>query len=254
MGIHRPEADDATASLLRMHALAIGYSPKYLSENSDGIRGDWPRIPLPASMEVLAASAELGRKIAALLDAETPVQGTTVGSLTAEIRTIAVISRVGGGALNDGAGDLDVIVGWGHPGKDGVTMPGQGRIETRNYTPSELAALHATAERMGISFDLILDSLGSETYDVYLNPLAYWRNVPAKVWSHTIGGYQVIKKWLSYREKDLLGRGLSPEEAREVRDMARRITALLLLGPSLDANYLAAKESTFNWPRKRVSG
>ena len=31
-----------------MHALAIGYSPAYLSENADGIRRDWPRIPLPA--------------------------------------------------------------------------------------------------------------------------------------------------------------------------------------------------------------
>ncbi len=175
------------------------------------------------------------------------MQGTSAGSLTAEMRTIALISRVGGGALNGAAGDLDVIVGWGDPGKDGVTMPGQGRIETRNYTPSELAALHETAERMGISFDLILDSLGNATYDVYLNPLAYWRNVPAKVWSHTIGGYQVIKKWLSYREKGLLGRGLSPEEAREVRDMARRITGLLLLGTRLDNNYMAAKESTFDW-------
>ncbi len=61
LGIPRPEADEATASLLWLHALAIGYSPRYLSENSDGVRGDWPRIPLPASAEILAASADLGR-------------------------------------------------------------------------------------------------------------------------------------------------------------------------------------------------
>jgi hypothetical protein len=44
---------------------------------------------------------------------------------------------------------------------------------------------------------------------------------PARVWDYTIGGYQVIKKWLSYREHDLLGRPLTTEEAREVMNIAR---------------------------------
>ena len=34
---------------LRMHTLAVSYAPDYLSENADGIRQDWPRIPLPES-------------------------------------------------------------------------------------------------------------------------------------------------------------------------------------------------------------
>ena len=50
----------------------------------------------------------------------------------------------------------------------------------------------------------------------------------------TIGGYQVMKKWLSYREAPLLGRDLRNEEAREVQAMARRIAAILLLEPALD--------------------
>ena len=29
--------------------------------------------------------------------------------------------------------------------------------------------------------------------------------MPANVWEYYIGGYQVIKKWLSYREQELLG-------------------------------------------------
>jgi hypothetical protein len=47
------------------------------------------------------------------------------------------------------------------------------------------------------------------TYNVYLNDVAYWSNVPAHVWEYTIGGYQVIRKWLSYRESDLLDRSLT---------------------------------------------
>jgi hypothetical protein len=57
----------------------------------------------------------------------------------------------------------------------------------------------------------------------------------------------VMKKWLSYREKTLLGRDLKVEEVREVTRMARRIAAILLLQPELDANYLAVKENAWEW-------
>ncbi len=65
-----------------------------------------------------------------------------------------------------------------------------------------------------------------------------------------MGGYQVMKKWLSYREKSLLGRGLTLDEVTEVTHMARRIAALLLLGPALDANYRAVKAAAYPWPRQ----
>jgi hypothetical protein len=57
----------------------------------------------------------------------------------------------------------------------------------------------------------------------------------------------VIKKWLSYREYDLLDRDLTADEAREVSHMARRITALLLLQLALDKNYEAVKKTAINW-------
>jgi hypothetical protein len=43
-------------------ALAAGYAPASLSENADGIRQDWPRVPLPDSREALEHSARLGRE------------------------------------------------------------------------------------------------------------------------------------------------------------------------------------------------
>jgi hypothetical protein len=57
-----------------------------------------------------------------------------------------------------------------------------------------------------------------------------------------------MKKWLSYREHELSGRPLTPDEAREVTHMARRLAALLLLAPALDANYAAAKASATPLP------
>jgi hypothetical protein len=56
-----------------------------------------------------------------------------------------------------------------------------------------------------------------------------------------------MKKWLSYREATLLGRPLSTDEAREFRDMARRITAIILLQPALDENYQQCKHDVYSW-------
>ncbi|MFH1059349.1 MAG: hypothetical protein V1797_11825 [Pseudomonadota bacterium] len=57
----------------------------------------------------------------------------------------------------------------------------------------------------------------------------------------------MLKKWLSYREQKLLGRDLRPDEARYFGEVARRIAAILLLGPELDANYQAVKAHAYPW-------
>lgn len=76
---------------------------------------------------------------------------------------------------------------------------------------------------------------------MYLNDTTYWRGVPTDVWEYTLGGYQVLKKWLSYRETAVLGRPLKAEEAREFMHIARRIAALLALNPVLDEGYVAVR-------------
>jgi hypothetical protein len=60
------------------------------------------------------------------------------------------------------------------------------------------------------------------------------------VWSYTLGGYQVLKKWLSYREAALLGRALTGDEAQMFTHHVRRIAAILALHPELDAHYEAS--------------
>jgi hypothetical protein len=141
------------------------------------------------------------------------------------------------------AADFELTAGWGHAGKGGVTMPGKGKSVERDYTEIEFNVLQKTAEHLGLSVEDTKKMLGATTFDVYLNNFAYWRNVPRNVWEYTIGGYQVIKKWLSYRESELLGRALNLTEANEVRDMERRISAILLSSGELDKNYLMAKAS-----------
>ena len=71
------------------------------------------------------------------------------------------------------------------------------------------------------------------------------RDLPVAVWSYTLGGYQVLKKWLSYREAILLGRPLTAGEALEFTKHVRRIAALLALHPPLDAHYDETTRATF---------
>jgi hypothetical protein len=217
-----PDTDQTTAELIWYQALAIGYSPAYLSKNADGIRQDWPRVPLPKAKDALIASAALGRQVAALLDTEAPVSGVTEGKIRDDLKTIGVFQRVDGKPAKLESGDLDLTAGWGHGGKGGVTMPGKGKLVRRD----------------------------DGAYDIFLNAVSYWRNVPQTVWDYTIGGYQVIKKWLSYREKPLLGRGLTSDEVRYVTEMARRLAALIALQPILDDNFRKVIKATYSWPKK----
>jgi hypothetical protein len=101
--------------------------------------------------------------------------------------------------------------------------------------------------RSGIEAARALELLGP-SIDVYLNDTTCWRCVPKAVWDYVIGGYQVLKKWLSYRELDILGRPLTKEEAREFTSDVRRIAAIVLMTDRLNTNYISARDSAFVWP------
>ena len=198
------------------------HDPAYREANAGALRMEWPRIPLPGwpdgdapgAADELRTSAEKGRELAALLDPETPVAGVTAGALSPERAAIAVPSTADGRNMS---GDYFALtVGWGHFGTSDAVMPGQGRAAERSYTAAEREVLGP-----------ITATLGDATFDVYLNDNARWSNVPAAVWNYKLGGYQVLKKWLSYRERKVLGRPLLPEEVQHFTDTARRIAAIM---------------------------
>jgi hypothetical protein len=189
------------------HSLAVLHSLSYRVEHAGALRQDWPRVPLPPSREALEVSAALGREVAALLDVETPVPGVTYGDPRVDLQSIAVLT-----VTDHGAADFTVNVNWGYFGAGSAVMPGRGR---------------------SVEHDGLLD--------IYLNETTFWHDVPVEVWDYTLGGYQVLKKWLSYRETNVLGRPLKAEEAREFMHIARRIAALLALNESLDKNYALSR-------------
>ena len=208
------------------HVLAVLHDSTYNQVNADALRAEGPRIPLlgwpdgeaEGAAEALAQSAGRGRDLARLLDPGTSAPGGTQGALRPEITAIAVPATIDG--RNMTGADFALMAGWGHYGsKDGdAVMPGQGRVVERSYTPDERATLGDS-----------LPVLGENTFDVHLNGSGFWRNVPATVWTYQLGGYQVLKKWLSYRERAILKRPLSDKEVQYFTDTARRIAAILQL-------------------------
>ncbi len=171
------------------HVLATLHDPAYREANAGGLRMGWPRIPLPSDAAEFAASAERGRLLARLLDTESNVDDLLDPS-------IAVPTKIDGTQMQPA--DFTVTAGWGHFGANQAVMPGQGKVERRG-----------------------------DVVDVYLNDRAYWKDVPVKVWEYRLGGYQVLKKWLSYRESKVLGRSLEVEEVKWFSEVAQRIAAIL---------------------------
>ena len=230
----RPNLSSAAQSYLKRlgasvedlfhHILAVLHDPTYNQVNADALRAEGPRILLPGwpdgdtdgAAETLAASATRGRELARLLDPEAPVPGVTQGTLRPEIAALAVPATTDD--RNMTGDDFALTAGWGHYGTGDAVMPGQGRIVEREYTPDERAALGDA-----------IPALGEKTLDVYLNDRAFWHNVPAAIWDYKLGGYQVLKKWLSYRERDVLGRALMPEEVLYFAEMTRRVGTILLV-------------------------
>ena len=218
------------------HCVATIHAPGYRSGNAGALRMDWPRVPIPGDTEVLKASSKLGREVAALLDADRDVPGVSSGALRAGLSAIA---------LPKGK-DFKLTMGWGSVqiNKNGsrIVMPGTGSTTERAWTDAERDALSQLAARHDLDLDTLLGLIGSQAADVHINADAKWEGVPAKVWAYTLGGYQVLKKWLSYREAAVLGRALTGEEALHFARTARRITEILCMGPALDAAHAKTRD------------
>ena len=224
------------AELIWMHVLAICYSPEWLQDHHLGVRFDWPRVPLPDTGDALQASADRGRKVAALLDFDVPVSGVTQGSIEPALSEIATL-------WSDAATlDLNVREMWGSRDRIGRVTPTTGRATERGYLPGE----GASASQAG--------SLGPTTFDVYLNDDTYWKNIPAAVWQCHIGGYRVLKKWLSYRSRNVTNAPMSVEEAAHFTSTARRLAKLYLMSDELNENYRSCRDAAYEYPLSSDEG
>ncbi|HEX8341104.1 MAG TPA: type ISP restriction/modification enzyme [Tepidisphaeraceae bacterium] len=223
------------------HCVATIHAPEYRKDNDDALRSGWPRIPLPDDTDTFKASAALGEQLSRLLDVQRDVPGVSVGALMNGLGVIA---------LPQGQ-DYKVALGWGYVqiNKAGsrIVMPGSGKAVARPWTDEEREGLGALASRHEVNVDVLLGLIGAQAVDVHINHESRWLGVPLKVWNYELGGHQVLKKWLSYRESDVLGRALRGDEILHFAQTARRITEILCMGPALDAAHSSARTNSVAW-------
>ena len=215
---------------LFFHALATMHTPQYRLNNEGALLSDWPRIPLPTAADLLTHSAALGRRLAELLDAESAVQFGTEWTFLGALK----LPRD-----SDLTESLKITADWGRRGQGSTVMPAPGRSLRRAWTDEERGKVMRLANARTITLADALTLLGDTCVDVCLNGDSMWSAVPVNVWNYTLGGYQVLKKWLSYREFDLLGRALRADEAAYFAEVVRRIAAILLMSRELDTSYQA---------------
>ena len=105
-----------------------------------------------------------------------------------------------------------VTAGWGRHGQGDAVMLDQRRTVGRAFSPHECVGMGDTGP-----------GRGGKTFDIFLNGGAFWHNGPAALWTYRLGGYHVLKNWLSSRERTALGRPLRPFEAQHFTDTERRV-------------------------------
>jgi len=191
------------------------YAPQFEADHKDSLAQDWARIPIPKDQAVLADVVELGDKAGRLLDPIANVRNTIREILGSDARGLAIAARLDESKLSESA-----------------------MVMSRSYYG---AARGDWRERIQDALGGWRESWGSSTGDLFINDEVCFKNVPERVWRYELGGYPVLKKWLSYRHSERRSGGpLTLAEADHFRSMVQRLAALLALGPELDAAYEGA--------------
>jgi hypothetical protein len=176
------------------------------------------------------SSAALGQQIATITDLDQEVDGVSRGKIAVDLASVAAMTKTNGGAITED--DLLVTAGWGRVSKNGITG-GRGKIVV--WVDGNVVETEDEEEIKTASGNIVLD--------IYINENVCFKAVPREVWQYSVAGYQVLKKWLSYREQAALHRPLDIDEARQFTQIARRIAAILEMGERLNANYRQVKGS-----------
>ena len=153
--------------------------------------------------------------------------------------------------IDAAGGELAITAGWGHAGKEGVTMPAKGKLAERQYNEAEVKAIDAEAADRAVA-RRTAGAAGRDEPTTYTSTTRHTGETSRQrvgLYHRRLSGHQEMAELPRARN---LGRPLKPEEAREVMNMARRIAAILLLQPKLDENYREAVRTTYDWGRAAV--
>lgn len=122
-----------------------------------------------------------------------------------------------------------------------VTGVTQGQIRTNLR---DLALPDQVAGHVDITVGSAGIRAGNRTgTDVLWDTTHGWHDIPDDVWHYTVGGFQVLPKWLSYRMQHL-----SPQDRETFRILCRRIQAILDLSTRCNTLYANARTNPLTQP------
>jgi hypothetical protein len=232
LGVGDPDGEDAET--LWLHALAIGYAPDYHAENQDAGRYGFTRVPIPRMLTTLRQGRELGQRVASCVDVDVEHVRSAPGA-TAFWQGLGRVGSTSDPQATVRADDL-VLRGWAVVQTKGVFAT-DGPVVVRGLNEQERQARVGLAESLGMGTHEIDALLGAQVMDIVMNEVPSWTGVPTTVWDFKVGGYAVLRKWLSYRDAQVLKRPMTINEARGFSDIVRRLSDLRLMGPALSDHY-----------------
>lgn len=209
-----------TRQLFRV-CLALCHSSQYETDHQDSLAQDWAHVPIPTTKALFDEVAELGDRVAVLLNPLVDAGKVISTTLGKDVKGLSTVERVGGKAIVES----DLVVTYSYYGA------AQG-----SWRPRDPAATEPW-----------YPAWGSKTGDLYLNETVFLRHIPELVWRFELGGYPVLKKWLGYRDANRRGgAALTLAEVDHLRGMVHRLAVLLLLHEQLDVVYERAGAKAFS--------
>ena len=178
---YRPQDPSAPlhAEKIFHYIYAVLHSPAYRQRYAAFLRADFPRIPIPASRPLFDALAALGAELVAWHLLEHP-NAQNIPTPTAPANQPAA---------------------WFGTDYTLVKVAEKSR---------QLAEITEAAEITESAAPASVQASHNQTGKVYINATSGFAQVRQHVWQHSIGGYQVLHKWLDDRRK--AGRSLSPQD------------------------------------------
>jgi hypothetical protein len=211
----------APSALLNEVGGTLGCAPAVLADNSEGILQGCARIPLRTHKGTPTACSASGRRVAVWPGIRARTRSVTGMPFRPERKATALASRVVCGRPDAGSRELAATAGRGDPGARGAVR--SGRMAGRDHTPDEIDRIAKKPPRLGPGARPGACSSRPQPRRRPPNDVACGR--------------------------DVRGHSLIVEGVREVPNITRRLTALLLLGPALEADDVAVKSAPLRQAR-----
>ena len=242
----QPEALNLSHEFWR-YFLAVSSTPRY---NEDRISryGQESRIPIPNldsqnnnGQNIFAEYARLGRFISRLhseiAQFNNNGEDEELQRLRTSVRNWLSISFQNN--AGESIADEFTITGWATADVRKITprTPNMESLPMASLLAEENVNLTNLLGELDMENQDFIEVLGEHYVDLCLAPNVFIPRVPLSILSYSIGGQPVLQNWLSWRNKEQLGRQFNNDDRTELINLITNLCTQILIGPRLNDLY-----------------